>query len=147
RENFDKELKKILSELNLSNAEHKAVLMALSERDVAADYCKSRGKKEADTTLRDTESIPLSIDVEEYLGDTTKHIKKEKQNILDYVEKEVKPHVNEFWIDHAKTKIGYEIPFTRYFYKYEKLRPFKEIMLEIAELEKEIQEEIKKVIG
>lgn len=73
-------------------------------------------------------------------------LKKERSNILNYVEKEVAPHVKEFWIDHSKTRIGYEIPFTRYFYKYEKLRPFKEIMVEIENLEKEIQLEIKKVI-
>ena len=147
REEFDKRLKIVMNKLNLPNALYKAVLMSLAKRDEEADYCKKSGKKEADTTLRDTESIPLSVDVEDYLEDTSKHIKKEKQNILDYVEKEVKPHVKEFWIDHTKTKVGYEIPFTRYFYKYEELRPFKEIMLEIEELEKEIQEEIKKVIG
>ena len=62
------------------------------------------------------------------------------------MEREVAPHVKEFWIDHSKTRIGYEIPFTRYFYKYEELRPFKDIMAEIEELEKEIQAEIGKVI-
>ena len=121
--------------------------MGLSERDENADYCYKGKKKEADSTLRDTETIPLSIDVEEYNVDTTEHIKKEKDNILKYVEKEVAPHVKEFWIDHKKTKIGYEIPFTRYFYKYEKLRPFKKIMEEVKELEREIQAEIKKVLG
>ena len=80
-----------------------------------------------------------------YRADTSEHIKKEKENILDYVEREVAPHVKEFWIDHSKTRIGYEIPFTRYFYKYEKLRPFKEIMAEVIELEKEIREEIERI--
>jgi type I restriction enzyme M protein len=89
----------------------------------------------------------LSIDVNGYTSEIDKHIKKEKNNILAYIEKEVKPHVSEFWLDESKTKIGYEIPFTRYFYKYEELRPFKDIMAEIEELEKEIQSEIKKVIG
>ena len=85
--------------------------------------------------------------MEKYDKDTSKHIKKERQNILDYVEREVKPHVSEFWIDHSKTRIGYEIPLTRHFYKYEELRPFTEIMQEIQELEREIQEEIKQVMG
>lgn len=147
REDFSKKLEDILGDIKLSSTLFKAVLMGLSERDETADYCNRGKKKEPDTSLRDTETIPLFIDIDGYEVDTEKHIKKEKQNILAYVEKEVKPHVKEFWIDHSKTKIGYEIPFTRYFYKYEELRPFADIMLEVEELEKEIQAEIKKVIG
>lgn len=147
REKFKAILDEILKDIKLTNALSKAILMGLSERDETADYCYKGKSKEADTSLRDTETIPLSIDVEDYEIDTEKHIKKEKQNIVNYVEKEVKPHVKEFWIDHSKTRIGYEIPFTRYFYKYEELRPFADIMEEIQELEKEIQVEIKKVIG
>ncbi|MGI6226261.1 MAG: type I restriction-modification system subunit M [Peptococcales bacterium] len=147
REEFNKVLNNIFKDIKLTNSLSKAVLMGLSERDETADYCYKGKNKEADTTLRDTEIIPLSLDVEDYQVDTEKHIKKERQNILDYVEKEVKPHVKEFWIDHSKTRIGYEIPFTRYFYKNEELRPFAEIMQEIQELEKEIEVEIKKVIG
>jgi type I restriction enzyme M protein len=125
----------------------KAVWTGLSEKDEMADYCMKRNKKESDTDLRDTERIPLSIDVEKFKKEDKDHIKKEKKNIKKYVEKEVAPHVDEFWIDHSKTKIGYEIPFTRYFYKYEKLRPFTEIMEEIKQLEEEIQTDIKKVIS
>jgi type I restriction enzyme M protein len=147
RDEFEVILKATLKDLNVSNGLYKAVLMALSERDETADYCMKGKKKEADSSLRDTESIPLSIDVEDFEVNTEKHIKKENENILEYIDREVKPHVNEFWLDYSKTKIGYEIPFTRYFYKYEELRPFKDIMLEIEELEKEIQSEIKKVIG
>ncbi|MDD4346909.1 MAG: N-6 DNA methylase, partial [Desulfitobacteriaceae bacterium] len=147
RDEFTKVLKAILGGLKLNTSLFKAVRMGLSERDETADYCYSGKKKEADSTLRDTESIPLSLDVDGFEADSAKHIKQEQQNILNYLEKEVKTHVKEFWIDHSKTKIGYEIPFTRYFYKYQELRPFTEIMLEIEELEKEIQAEIKKVIG
>lgn len=147
RDEFTKVLQTLFKDIKMTNTLFKAVLMGLSERDETADYCMKGKKKEADTSLRDTETIPLSINVEGYEVDTEKHIKKEKQNILDYVKREVKPHVKEFWIDHSKTRIGYEIPFTRYFYKYEELRPFTEIMKEIEELEKEIQAEIKKVIG
>lgn len=84
---------------------------------------------ENDSNLRDTENIPLNIEVPVYF------------------EKEVWPHVEDAWIDDSKTKIGYEIPFTRHFYKFEELRPFTEIMKEVAGLEKEIQEEIKYVLG
>jgi len=147
RDTFTKMLEVVFGDLKLSGTLFKAVLMGLSERDETADYCYSGKKKEADASLRDTESIPLSIDVVDYEFDNEKHIKKENQNILEYVKKEVKPHVKEFWIDHTKTKIGYEIPFTRYFYKYEELRPFADIMAEIEKLEQEIQVEIKKVIG
>lgn len=145
REEFKGVLKELFKDIKLTNAQSKAILMGLSERDETADYCMKGKKKEADTSLRDTETIPLSIDVDGYSVDTDKHIKKEKENIIDYVNREVAPHVKEFWIDHSKTRIGYEIPFTRYFYKYEKLRPFKDIMAELAELEKEIQEEIEKI--
>lgn len=147
RDEFTKVLETIFKDIKMNNTLFKAVLMGLSERDETADYCMNGKKKEADTSLRDTETIPLFMAVEGYEIDTQKHIKKEKQNIFDYVEREVKPHVKEFWVDHSKTRIGYEIPFTRYFYKYEELRPFTEIMKEIEELEKEIQAEIKKVIG
>ncbi len=146
REEFQEKLVTIFKDIKLTNPQIKAILMGLSERDDESDYCMKGKNKEADSTLRDTESIPLSIDVDSYSVDTTKHIKKEKSNILNYLEKEVAPHVKEFWIDNSKTRIGYEIPFTRYFYKYEELRPFKDIMAEIEELEKEIQLEIGKVI-
>lgn len=147
RDVFEGKLKIILKGLDVSNALYKAILMSLSERDETADYCMKGKKNEADSNLRDTETITLSIDVNGYTSEIDKHIKKEKNNILAYIEKEVKPHVSEFWLDESKTKIGYEIPFTRYFYKYEELRPFKDIMAEIEALEKEIQSEIKKVIG
>jgi type I restriction enzyme M protein len=147
RETFETKLSSILRDLKISSAVLNAVMNGLSERDETADYCLKAKKKEPDPSLRDTETIPLSINVDGFSTDSELHIKKEKQNILDYIEREVKPHVNEFWIDNSKTKIGYEIPFTRYFYKYEELRPFKDIMAEIEELEKEIQTEIQKVLS
>ncbi len=147
REEFNKKLSLILKDIKITNAIQKAIMNGLSQRDDTADYCMKGKKKEADSTLRDTESIPLSVDVDGFHPTTSAHIEKEQENILDYVEREVKPHVKEFWIDHSKTRIGYEIPFTRYFYKYEELRPFKEIMAEIKDLEKEIASEIHKVLS
>ena len=78
------------------------------------------GKPVADTSLRDTENVPLKEDIQEYFN------------------REVIPYAPDAWIDEKKTKIGYEIPFTRYFYKYVPPKPADEIMLEIKELEKSL---------
>ena len=102
----------------------KAVLSALSERDETADVCLVNGKKdkpEADTSLRDYENVPL------------------KEAVDAYMAREVLPHVPDAWVDESKTKVGYEIPFTRHFYVYEPPRPLGVIEDEIRELEQEIQ--------
>lgn len=107
----------------------KAILAGLSEKDETADICmKNKTDIEPDTDLRDTENVPL------------------KENIHDYFAREVLPHVPDAWIDETKTKIGYEIPFTRQFYKYTALRSSTEIMDEIRALEAEIVEQLKKVM-
>lgn len=131
REEFIKILKNLFKEkeINVSASLLKSILSALSEKDDTADICiDSKGNPEPDPDLRDTENVPL------------------KENIHEYFEREVKPHVPDAWIDESKTKIGYEIPFTRYFYKYKPLRSSEEIMKEIIELEQIIQEKLKKVI-
>ncbi|HYX10158.1 MAG TPA: class I SAM-dependent DNA methyltransferase [Bacteroidales bacterium] len=74
---------------------------------------------ESESDLRDYENVPL------------------KGNIYEYFLQEVKPHVEEAWIDLEKTKIGYEISFNRYFYKHKPLRSIEEVSAEILELEKE----------
>lgn len=108
----------------------KCILGALSERDETADICTdSKGKPEPDAELRDTENVPL------------------KQKIRDYFEREVKPHVPDAWVDEAKTKVGYEIPFTRHFYKYKELRPLAEIEAEIRSLEEQIQTMLSEALG
>ncbi|MEG6569266.1 class I SAM-dependent DNA methyltransferase [Thermoanaerobacterium thermosaccharolyticum] len=132
RDEFTKVLKKAFkdSDIRLDSALLKAILSALSEKDETADICvDSKGNPEPDPDLRDTENVPL------------------KEDIHEYFEREVKPHVPDAWIDETKTKIGYEIPFTRHFYKYQPLRPSEEIMREIIELEKSISEKLKKVMG
>jgi len=108
----------------------KALLAALSEKDETADICvkNKKGDVEADPDLRDTENVPL------------------KEDIHDYFEREVLPHVRDAWIDEEKTKIGYEIPFTRHFYQYQELRPSNEIKAEIQKLEESILEKLKKVM-
>ena len=132
REVFTKIIKDALAEANIKigAAVLKAILSGLSEKDETANVCmKNKTAIEPDTDLRDTESVPL------------------KENIEDYFAREVLPHVPDAWIDHTKTKIGYEIPFTRQFYKYTALRSSAEIMDEIRALEVEIAEQLKKVMG
>lgn len=132
REVFTKILKDALAEatIKLGASVLKAILNGLSEKDKTADVCmKNKKDIEPDTDLRDTESVPLKEDIEEYFA------------------REVLPHVPDAWIDHSKTKIGYEIPFTRQFYKYTALRSSAEIMDEIRALEVEIAEQLKKVMG
>ena len=87
------------------------------------------GKPKADSSLRDTESIPLKEDIEAY------------------IEKEVLPHVPDAWVDETKTKIGYEINFTKYFYQYKPLRKLEEIRKDIMALEQETLGLIKEVIA
>lgn len=108
----------------------KAVLAGLSEKDETAEIClKNKTEAEPDVDLRDTESVPL------------------KENIEEYFAQEVLPHVPDAWIDYSKTKTGYEIPFTRQFYKYTVLRSSTDIMEEIKALEAEIAEQLEKVMS
>jgi type I restriction enzyme M protein len=97
------------------------VVSALSERDETAEICRNReGEAEPDAELRDTENVPL------------------KASIQAYFEQEVLPHVPDAWIDHSKTKIGYEIPLNRHFYRYEPPRELAVIEGEIKALETDI---------
>jgi type I restriction enzyme M protein len=101
---------------------------AFSERDETAEVCTdSRGKPEPDPELRDTENVPL------------------KEKIGDYFKREVLPHVPNAWIDESKTKLGYEIPLNRHFYRYEPPRPLEEIESDIKRLETEILELLREV--
>ena len=88
-----------------------------------------KGKPQPDTTLRDTENVPL------------------KEDIQTYFEREVLPFAPDAWIDEKKSKAGYEIPFTRYFYKYEAPKPSVEIMQEILSIEAELDGALAEVFG
>lgn len=121
----------------------KAILAALSERDESAEVCAdAKGRPEPDSDLRDYENVPL------------------KEDIAAYFEREVKPHVADAWVagveiqdgkavvvDSEKVRIGYEIPITRHFYKYQPLRPIGEIEAEIRELEKQISASLSEVLS
>ena len=99
----------------------KAILATLSERDESADVCTDKdGNPEPDAELRDYENVPL------------------KEDICEYFEREVTPHVPDAWIDESKTKVGYEIPLTRHFYKYTPPRSLEEIEADIKTIEKDI---------
>ncbi len=107
--------------VRLTAPELKAVLGALGERDETAEICRDRdGNPEPDAELRDTESVPL------------------KDSIAEYFQREVLPHVPDAWIDASKTKVGYEIPLNRHFYRYEPPRPLEVIEADIKKLEQEI---------
>ena len=107
-----------------------AFVDALGERDERAEVClDAKGQPEPDSDLRDYENVPL------------------KEDIHTYVEREVLPHVPDARIDETKTKIGYEIPFTRHFYKYKPLRPLAEIEADIHTLEQQIQGMLGEVLG
>lgn len=130
RESFLADLKPVAQQhdLRLSAAELKAVLNALGERDETAEVCRDKdGNPEPDPELRDTETVPL------------------KQNIEEYFKREVLPHLPNAWIDHSKTKVGYEIPLNRHFYRYEPPRPLEEIETDIRTLEGEILALLKEV--
>ncbi len=132
----------------------KAILAALSERDPKADIClDTKGNPEPDADLRDTEIVALPDDIELPLplgyDNETGHDKLlalVKDHCEDYLEAEVLPHVPDAWIDHSKTKVGYEIPLTRHFYVYQPPRPLEEIAGEISQLEKDIMAMLSEVV-
>ena len=70
-----------------------------------------------------------------------------KENIQDYMNREVLPHVSDAWVDETKTAIGYEIPFTRHFYVYTPPRSLESIEADLKALEKKIQELTLEVMG
>jgi len=108
----------------------KAILMALSERDETADICTDKkGDPEPDPALRDYENVPL------------------KEDIGVYIDREVLPHVPDAWVDETKTRVGYEINFNRYFYKYIPPRPLEEIEEDLKAIEEEITDLMGEVTG
>ncbi len=113
--------------------DRKAFLSAVTWKDEAgAPIIKSKDGDttvyEPDADLRDWESIPV------------------KQDIQEYFEREVLPFVSDAWIDHSKTTIGYEISFTKVFYKYQPLRTVADISAEILAIEEETEGLLKEVI-
>ncbi|GAA5199587.1 class I SAM-dependent DNA methyltransferase [Rugosimonospora acidiphila] len=103
-------------------AAEKGIWDAVSISDPEGEVQKVKGQVVPDTDLRDYENVPQGEGIHEYFA------------------REVLPHVPDAWIDESKTKIGYEIPFTRHFYVYKPPRPLAEIDAELRGLESQIQE-------
>jgi len=132
----------------LPKAIDKAVWDALAVRDPDAPLITDRkGHPEPDRDLRDNENVPLPAPVERYDEDpTTRLASPPYRAVVDaYAAAEVLPFAADVWVDHAKTKIGYEIPLTRQFYRYTPPRPLAEIDAEIRALEEEIQRLLREV--
>ena len=128
----------------------RAVWSALAVRDETAPVITGRrGNAEPDPDLRDNENVPLpAVPVSFDQDPAERFITLEYRTaISDYMRKEVLPYVPDAWVDHARTKIGYEIPLTRHFYKYAPPRPLEEIDAEIKALENEIQRLLAQVAG
>lgn len=129
----------------------KAILSALSEQDETADTClDAKGNPEPDTDLRDTELVPLPKEIElpmlnagegELTDDQLPDLVHEHVEI--YLAAEVHPHVRDAWVDHKKTKMGYEIPLNRHFYVYEPPRKLETIEKDIENVTRDIMEMLK----
>ncbi|GAB3861581.1 hypothetical protein GCM10028822_41280 [Hymenobacter terrigena] len=139
--------------VKLSGPLQKAILTALSERDPTADICTlPSGQPEPDTELRDTELVPLPPAVPLPLplnytkdADNTDLLKLVRPHLAAHFAREVLPHWPDAWADYTKTKLGFEIPVSRYFYTYEPPRELPDIEADIKGLEEEILEMLKAV--
>jgi type I restriction enzyme M protein len=127
----------------------KAILSALSERDETADVCRAgdepHGLPEPDPDLRDTENVPLPGDFPLPApiaygrdADNARLVQAVKAHCAEYFVREVQPHVPDAWVDHSKTRLGFEIPFNRHFYKYTPPRALEAIESDLRALEGEI---------
>lgn len=100
------------------------IVVERPQRDEAGNIILKRGKPVPDTSLRDTENVPLVQDIDAYFA------------------REVLPYAPDAWIDHSKTKVGYEIPMTRYFYEYQAPEAVEDIVARITALEQDISAEL-----
>lgn len=139
----------------------KASLLApgsLGEKDPSAEVCWNRkGESEPDPDLRDTENVPLPKGITlplplDYEGKKNKGkvdleplLALVQQHCEDYLAREVLPYRDDAWIDHGKTKVGYEIPFNRHFYEYKPPRDLAAIERDIVDLERDIVAMLKEI--
>jgi type I restriction enzyme M protein len=96
------------------------IVVERPQRNEAGNILLKRGKPVPDTSLRDTENVPLVQDIDAYFA------------------REVLPYAPDAWLDHSKTKVGYEIPMTRYFYEYQAPEAVEDIVARITALEQDI---------
>ncbi|WP_349741177.1 type I restriction-modification system subunit M [Roseateles cavernae] len=159
---FDEQLSSAFKSADLPlDAALKSALLApgsLGEKDPSAKICwNKRGESEPDPDLRDTESVPLPEGIALPLPLDYENKKNKGKLDLDplldlvrehceaYMAKEVLPYRDDAWIDHSKTKVGYEIPFNRHFYEYQPPRPLDAIAADIEALERDIVAMLKEV--
>lgn len=103
------------------------IVVERPERDENGEIVLKKGKPVADASLRDTENVPLTQDIDRYF------------------EREVLPYAEDAWIDKKKTKVGYEIPMTRYFYEYQAPEKVEDIVARIHVLEADISASLEKL--
>lgn len=108
---------------------YKKIVVERPELDEEGKPVLKKGKPVADASRRDTENVPLMEDTDAYFA------------------REVLPYAPDAWIDTKKTKVGYEIPMTRYFYEYKAPEKVEDIMLRIRDLEKDIQDSLNALFG
>ena len=128
RDTFKKWLQVHMAGEKLPAPTFKLLQKHLGEHDDEAEICKTKGQREPNPDLRDNENVPLGEDIH------------------DYFQREVLPHVPDAWIDESKNDdkdgqvgiVGYEIPFNRHFYKYVPPRPLEEIDTDLDKVSREI---------
>jgi type I restriction enzyme M protein len=144
RFNSEPELHKALAPFNFSPKEVKSLVKAFGVADENAPIIKNKKDQyEADPNLRDFENIPLPSG---YIALP----EEEKMRVVEaaaesYLKNEIHPYLPDAWIDHSKTKIGYEIPFIKQFYVYQPPKPIGEIRQEIVSLEATIEKIMKEL--
>ena len=105
------------------------IVVERPQRDESGEIVLKKGKPVADASLRDTENVPLTQDIDRYF------------------EREVLPYAEDAWIDKKKTKVGYEIPMTRYFYEYQAPEKVEDIVARIHVLEADISASFEKLFA
>ena len=105
------------------------IVVERPQRDENNEIVRKKGKPVADADLRDTENVPLTEDIDAYFA------------------REVLPYAPDAWIDRSKTKIGYEIPMTRYFYEYQQPEASEAILARIISLEDSISASLRSLFG
>jgi len=138
--------KKVLSGFTAKQIKEIVAVMCISD-EKSPIVTDAKGNPEPDASLRDYENVPLPTGSTKWEHDVTARLatKPYRDSIDTYLKSEVLPYVSDAWVDYDKTKIGYEIPLTRHFYKYVPPRPLEEIDAEIKQLEAEIQALINEV--
>ena len=105
------------------------IVVERPQRDENGEIVLKKGKPVVDASLRDTENVPLVQDIDRYF------------------EREVLPYAEDAWIDKKKTKVGYEIPMTRYFYEYQAPEKVEDIVARIHALEADISASLEKLFA